>query len=225
MSTFIKNGPVERKVNSGMQPPCEPARMRQRLKQIAIGKSTDGYANYRRCVPMEKRDESIHLDTPRASPESNLRLSKREFESELRAWRKFLHKYDDVNPDAAGLPGLKIGDQAESTTACDSNESVSSETYDSTEDWQTGRLPDYPQYPQDYPYPHYDYHAQYDYYGYPYGYTDGGYYYPEAEPVDDFPCEPEMPPLVPAPPNPASLVEGTPSTNLEAITAQLIALG
>eukprot|EP01064_Diplonema_japonicum_P021336 TRINITY_DN30866_c0_g1_i1.p1 TRINITY_DN30866_c0_g1~~TRINITY_DN30866_c0_g1_i1.p1 ORF type:complete len:237 (+),score=51.27 TRINITY_DN30866_c0_g1_i1:50-760(+) len=220
--------------NSGMQPPCEPARMRQRLKQIAIGKSTQGYMNYRKCVALEGRDEAIHLNTPKTSPESNLRLSKREFEGELRTWRKFLHKYDDVDTEAAIPAGLRIGgsdarsETNTTNTECDSNASESMEN-----EWQTGRMevPEPPCYDEEYQaYLDYHYSASYPYYPSEYGYEYEPYYQYASEeyyPSEGFPSdpmEPEMPPLAPAPLYPCSLVEGTPASNLEAISAQLIAL-
>eukprot|EP01062_Namystynia_karyoxenos_P024428 TRINITY_DN19524_c0_g1_i1.p1 TRINITY_DN19524_c0_g1~~TRINITY_DN19524_c0_g1_i1.p1 ORF type:complete len:467 (+),score=86.24 TRINITY_DN19524_c0_g1_i1:93-1403(+) len=79
------------------------SRQRQRTKQIIIGKSTEGYQNYLERVPRECRIPGVHLDTPPVSPCKNVIISKRDFEHDLRVWRRFLHRWDDDAPERAPL--------------------------------------------------------------------------------------------------------------------------
>ncbi|KAJ9468015.1 hypothetical protein DIPPA_64017 [Diplonema papillatum] len=84
----------------------DTARMRQRSKQVQIGKLTLGYQNYLEQVPKDRRVPGRHQDTPSTSPRSNRVLSKRAFEVVLRNWRQFLHTYDDANVGANRNPNL-----------------------------------------------------------------------------------------------------------------------
>ncbi|KAJ9461571.1 Histone RNA hairpin-binding protein [Diplonema papillatum] len=77
-------------VETGKRSPKEAARFRQRVKQVVIGKMTHGYRNYTKLTPKGSREEE-HMDTPHVSPRSIAEVSKREFETAVRTWRKFLH--------------------------------------------------------------------------------------------------------------------------------------
>ncbi|PHJ23322.1 histone hairpin-binding protein [Cystoisospora suis] len=60
-----------------------------RMKDIAIGKATEGYRNFIRTVPRDQRKE----DDP-STPNPKQRCTKAEFQREYLAWRKQLHRYD-----------------------------------------------------------------------------------------------------------------------------------
>eukprot|EP01061_Rhynchopus_euleeides_P043821 TRINITY_DN765_c0_g1_i3.p1 TRINITY_DN765_c0_g1~~TRINITY_DN765_c0_g1_i3.p1 ORF type:complete len:266 (+),score=89.01 TRINITY_DN765_c0_g1_i3:397-1194(+) len=62
----------------------------QREKQLALGRSTSGYANYRRSVPVRDPSNSEHINTPRAA----WNISKRQFDLHIRQWRRDLHYWD-----------------------------------------------------------------------------------------------------------------------------------
>eukprot|EP00667_Euglena_gracilis_P015746 EG_transcript_16395 len=83
-------------------------KIEQRLKQIGYGKSTKGYKNYLRLVPMEKRepDHEEHPSTPRADQ----KCSKRSWDMQLKNWRRLLHRWD---PPTA-LHGVDWRDAVES---------------------------------------------------------------------------------------------------------------
>lgn len=67
-------------------------RIRQRQKQIEIGKLTSGYYVYSSAVPVEERQymNRMHPITPRAQ----YRSSKRAFDAAMRAWRRAVHQWD-----------------------------------------------------------------------------------------------------------------------------------
>eukprot|EP01061_Rhynchopus_euleeides_P043819 TRINITY_DN765_c0_g1_i1.p1 TRINITY_DN765_c0_g1~~TRINITY_DN765_c0_g1_i1.p1 ORF type:complete len:229 (+),score=61.30 TRINITY_DN765_c0_g1_i1:397-1083(+) len=62
----------------------------QREKQLALGRLTSGYANYRRSVPVRDPSNSEHINTPRAA----WNISKRQFDLHIRQWRRDLHYWD-----------------------------------------------------------------------------------------------------------------------------------
>jgi hypothetical protein len=59
----------------------------QRQKQIDIGKNTPEYYNYRRLVPRKSRRKNDP-----ASPDKYQIISKRNWEGQLKAWRRRLHE-------------------------------------------------------------------------------------------------------------------------------------
>jgi len=67
----------------------DPSRLRQRLKQVIIGKSTAEYHNYINNVPMDKRNPS-HMITP----DKEQICSKRSWDGQVRKWRRYLHNWD-----------------------------------------------------------------------------------------------------------------------------------
>ena len=71
-----------------------PKRLNQRQKQIDYGKNTIGYDNYVKSVPKKQRRGYKH-DEP-GTPEKQNKYSKRQWAGIIRAWRRCLHKYDNV---------------------------------------------------------------------------------------------------------------------------------
>lgn len=65
--------------------------LKQRERQIAFGKATEGYRRYAEAVPRAER-RPYHPVTPRASMAS----SRRCFRSAVSAWRRALHDWDSV---------------------------------------------------------------------------------------------------------------------------------
>ena len=82
--------------NQHDQQPNQEARQKQRIKQVGIGKSTQGYVNYLLAIPKDQRQVGINLDTPSTSPRTIVGMSKRNFHGELKTWRKYLHQFDDL---------------------------------------------------------------------------------------------------------------------------------
>jgi len=64
----------------------------KRVKQLALGKQTVGYINYRNVIGMRNRVKGKHMWTP--NPKE--RISKRRFQGKLKHWRRFLHTYDEL---------------------------------------------------------------------------------------------------------------------------------
>jgi len=64
----------------------------KRVKQLAFGKNTVGYINYRNVIGMSNRVKGKHMWTP----DPKERISKRRFQGKLKYWRRFLHTYDDL---------------------------------------------------------------------------------------------------------------------------------
>lgn len=65
-------------------------RLRQRQKQIDLGKNTRGYERYVALVPRDQRK----FDDP-WTPDKTAPCSKRAFDGRIRKWRRDLHKYDE----------------------------------------------------------------------------------------------------------------------------------
>jgi histone RNA hairpin-binding protein len=63
--------------------------MKQRQKQIDIGKRTIGYSNYVKEVPRERRGRE-HPNTPRITK----LCSKRSWDGQVKKWRRQLHLWD-----------------------------------------------------------------------------------------------------------------------------------
>jgi hypothetical protein len=70
----------------------DPHKLKQRAKQIEFGKNTIGYQNYTNRVPRRSRvpGNKSHPVTPRI----NKVVSKRNFDGQVRAWRRALHQWD-----------------------------------------------------------------------------------------------------------------------------------
>ena len=69
----------------------DPHRLQQRQKQIDYGKQTIGYRRYRQAVPKNQRWPGAPQ-----TPDIHLKLSKRNWDARLRAWRRQLHAWDNV---------------------------------------------------------------------------------------------------------------------------------
>jgi len=68
-------------------------RVSQRIDQIRLGKRSEGYKNYIRLVPKEKRQylpTNERIDTPRADQ----KLSKRRFDGFLKKWKRSLYQWE-----------------------------------------------------------------------------------------------------------------------------------
>lgn len=77
-------------------------RLKQRIKQIDLGKKTIGYEVYSAAVPRSSRQRGNerHPNTP--DPKEN--ISKRQFDGKIKAWRRRLHFYtpaDGTKPSGA----------------------------------------------------------------------------------------------------------------------------
>lgn len=79
-------------------------RLSQRRKEIGYGKNTLGYDRYRKMVPKEKRKRG----DPQ-TPDVTVKVSKRQFDGIVRAWRRKLHDWDPpptpVDDDEKRDPG------------------------------------------------------------------------------------------------------------------------
>lgn len=98
-----------------------------RMKDIAVGKATEGYRNFIRIIPKDNR----RAGDP-ATPDPKQRCSKAKFQRELLDWRRQLHRYDGCCPTEEYhiLPGTSCssgGAAPEWTNAsipCSANSSV-----------------------------------------------------------------------------------------------------
>eukprot|EP01060_Flectonema_neradi_P019487 TRINITY_DN2664_c1_g1_i1.p1 TRINITY_DN2664_c1_g1~~TRINITY_DN2664_c1_g1_i1.p1 ORF type:complete len:257 (+),score=72.09 TRINITY_DN2664_c1_g1_i1:67-837(+) len=225
--------------------PCPEARMKQRLKQVQIGKSTIGYENYRKCVSTEERIAGTHLDTPVVSVGANATTSKRDFEEQLRMWRRYLHTYDDINnlPAHAAMKKNMFMDTS-STTSNDSSEQQHDEmSFVPQEDQLCQPLPELEEGPMNFvdwcQWQGTDCYQYCDEMNYEPTYEEGCDYYDNSnscmymndkayvQAADFFPQDPDMllpPAPVHEPESYTSLIQGTPMTNLEAMEASLIAI-
>lgn len=73
-------------------PPPEASlehRLAQRQKQLDIGKATPEYRNYRATVPRKQRKK-----TDPGTPDKFQLISKRNWEGQVKAWRRRLHEWD-----------------------------------------------------------------------------------------------------------------------------------
>eukprot|EP01061_Rhynchopus_euleeides_P012067 TRINITY_DN2167_c0_g1_i1.p2 TRINITY_DN2167_c0_g1~~TRINITY_DN2167_c0_g1_i1.p2 ORF type:complete len:400 (+),score=157.95 TRINITY_DN2167_c0_g1_i1:156-1202(+) len=98
--THAELGLRERRSRQNEQLPNQEARLKQRIKQVGIGKATQGYLNYLKAIPKEQRIPTVNLNTPSTSPRTIVSMSKRQFHGELKAWRKYLHHFDDISEAA-----------------------------------------------------------------------------------------------------------------------------
>jgi len=79
----VNNGSSEREVRE-----TDPARLRQRQKQIALGKATKEYEDYCQRVPKSSRNRR-HVKTP----DPTVVRSKRAWDGLVKQWRRILHQY------------------------------------------------------------------------------------------------------------------------------------
>lgn len=74
----------------------DPRRLKQRQKQIDIGKNTLGYDRYSKVWPKSKRlsaNRSRDMSLPQ-TPDKRAKVSKRQFDGMVRKWRRLLHCFD-----------------------------------------------------------------------------------------------------------------------------------
>lgn len=76
----------------------------KRQKQIDFGKNTLGYDNYTRAVPKERRERSKRGGEHPVTPDKYEVTSKRAFDGRVKAWRRLLHRWDDVGPSPSPSP-------------------------------------------------------------------------------------------------------------------------
>ena len=78
------------------KPPTEPAplehRLKQREKQLKLGRVTIGYRNYRLLVPFHDRQQG-NPDHP-TTPDPTTDCSKRQWDNLISCWRRDLHRWD-----------------------------------------------------------------------------------------------------------------------------------
>ena len=78
------------------KPPTEPAplehRLKQREKQLKLGRVTEGYRNYRLLVPFHDRQQG-NPDHP-TTPDPTTECSKRQWDTLISCWRRDLHRWD-----------------------------------------------------------------------------------------------------------------------------------
>jgi hypothetical protein len=78
-------------------------RIRQRSKQVELGKATDGYLKYTRCIP-----RGLRTDDDPITPVSLASQSKRGWDAMIVKWRRKLHWYDGIDTSLATLPGVQF---------------------------------------------------------------------------------------------------------------------
>jgi len=102
-------------------------RLKQRQRQIDLGKNTLGYDHYTKAVPRYKRIyQRRHLDHPR-TPDRYRVQSKRAWDGLVRQWRRQLHLWDEKSSDSA-VPESTSGsyDPSSSSSSSYSDDSPSS---------------------------------------------------------------------------------------------------
>jgi histone RNA hairpin-binding protein len=85
-------------------------RVAKRNQKIWRGKNTSGYQHYLVVVPKATRNPKNKLTTQPVTPNASIRNSWRNFESQIRRWRRMLHQYDPP-----GLLPLEISQQRRRT--------------------------------------------------------------------------------------------------------------
>ena len=103
-SVGVANKPETRSLlPRGKKPPppieTDERRLMQRRKQVEFGKVTEGYKNYLKLRPKERRTKH-EPQTPNALQ----KCSKRSWDGQIRKWRQQLHKYDVV--DVSHIPDV-----------------------------------------------------------------------------------------------------------------------
>lgn len=76
-------------------------RIKQRDKQLQLGKKSEGYTRYTNLIPKWKRQ-----DQDPVTPDKYQICSKRSWDGQMSKWRRLLHAYDE-NPTAAPVPPRK----------------------------------------------------------------------------------------------------------------------
>merc|ERR1712154_55766 len=72
-----------------------------RFKQIQLGKKLDGYKKYISLIPKHERIPNVHPVTP--TKVDILALSKRNFDKNVKKWKKDIHLWDSIN-SASEIP-------------------------------------------------------------------------------------------------------------------------
>lgn len=74
-------------------------RIKHRKQQIAYGKNTLGYEHYLKVVPIARR----HCEHP-CTPDPYEKVSKRQFDTKVKLWRRQLHNWDAQQPSIHDNP-------------------------------------------------------------------------------------------------------------------------
>merc|ERR1712190_182800 len=79
---------------------CKPSAeaLEWRTKQIKLGKQTKGYLNFIRIYP-DKDLRSRLSNNLCSTPDKNERIGKKRWGGKYKKWRKFLHKFDDLDAE------------------------------------------------------------------------------------------------------------------------------
>merc|ERR1719499_459194 len=72
------------------------------MKQIQMGKKSEGYQNYTRLVKRSQRGKLIRSKRV-YTPVKKKNVSKRRFEGQIKAWRRKLHQWDSI-VDESSIP-------------------------------------------------------------------------------------------------------------------------
>ncbi|WIA35866.1 hypothetical protein OEZ86_004250 [Tetradesmus obliquus] len=100
----------------------DPKRLMARQQQIDFGKNTLGYERYLQAVPKHKRKlRGKEHDPP--TPDITRKMSKRTWDGIVKAWRRHLHKFDNVEAPA---PAAAAGDSSAAAAAADMQADVDS---------------------------------------------------------------------------------------------------
>lgn len=93
-------------------------RLQQRQKQIDIGKNTPEYQLYLAKVPKNKRQRHLHQHP--VTPDKSQDISKRNWEGQVRAWRRRLHEWDTSSaadqPESDGKSSSAVNNQNDSNS-------------------------------------------------------------------------------------------------------------
>jgi len=73
----------------------DPHRLESRTKQVTYGKVTDGYKNYVKFVPVERR-----MRGDPKTPDIHQTCSKRSWDGQVRKWRRALHAFDEITDES-----------------------------------------------------------------------------------------------------------------------------
>jgi hypothetical protein len=88
----------------------DPTRLRQRQKQVDLGKNTSGYDRYLSAVPRAQRNLAEREASHPVTPDISRKCSKRAFDGVVKKWRRQLHQFWDP-PGTATSAGDAAGDE------------------------------------------------------------------------------------------------------------------
>mmetsp|Transcript_5094 Transcript_5094/g.13305 ORF Transcript_5094/g.13305 Transcript_5094/m.13305 type:complete len:187 (-) Transcript_5094:86-646(-) len=74
-------------------------RLKQRMKQVAMGKESEVYQRYIKAIPKHKRRRRGRIPVDPCTPDIRQKCSKRSWDGQVKAWRRQLHQFF-TNQDA-----------------------------------------------------------------------------------------------------------------------------